>query len=71
MSATTSETPSTPRPLWLDAFTMRLGELAPALSPVDAQRFAEQTFDDAVDLDPLEAAEVFALEMPPADEGAP
>ena len=34
MSATTSLTPSKPRPLWLDAFTMRLGELAPTLSPV-------------------------------------
>ena len=66
-----SLTPSKPRPVWLDAFTMRLGELAPTVSPVDAQRFAEQAFDDAADLDPLEAADVFALELPPADEGAP
>jgi hypothetical protein len=50
---------------------MRLGELAPGLSPADAPRFAEQTFDDAADLDPLESSEVFALKMAPAYAGAP
>ena len=64
-------TPLMPRPKWTDAFMMRLGELAPGLTSAEALAFAEQTFDDAADLEPREAGEVFALEMPPADPGAP
>ena len=71
MSPILNLTPSHPRPAWVDSFMMRLGELAPEMSPTDALHHAEGTFDEAADLDPLEAAEIFALEMPPAEVGAP
>lgn len=71
MESPISLTPTRPRPVWVAEFTMRLGEVAPSMPPVEAQRFAEQTFIEAADLDPREAAEIFALELPPGDVGAP
>lgn len=64
-------TPSEPKAIWLDRFATRLGALLPALGPDEAWRWAEATFDDAADLDACEAAEIFAMELPPADVGAP
>lgn len=71
LSQTPRLTPSMSESAWLDAFSMHLGELLPELRPTDAVAFARQTYEDASDLDPKEAAEIFALEMPPADIGAP
>ena len=64
-------TPCMPRAAWIDAFSMRLGALMPAVSPVNADAYAGQAFDEAADLDPDDAAEIFALELPPDDVGAP
>lgn len=64
-------TPSCPKPLWLDRFAMRAGMLLPNLQPAHASALAEQVFSEAADLPPDEAAEIYALELPPCDEGAP
>jgi len=64
-------TPSLPRATWLDRFAMRLGALLPDLDPETAWRYAEATFDDAADLEPDEAAEIFAADLPPASVGCP
>jgi len=63
--------PSVPRHLWLDRFATRLGVLLCGVTPADAWRYAEDTFDDAADLPPKEAATIFAEELPPLDVGAP
>ena len=60
MSATPNLTHSQPRAPWIDAFMMRLGALAPEMAPAEALRCAEDTFDDAADLGPLETAEIYA-----------
>ena len=60
-----------PELAWVDSFAMRLSGLVPELSPPEAVVLAKQAFADACDLDPKEAAEIFALELPPADVGAP
>lgn len=64
-------TPSMPELAWVDAFSMHLGALLPGLTPHEAVALARQAFADACDLEPREAAEIFALELPPADAGAP
>jgi len=56
---------------WLDRFTSKLGKLLPSLSLADATKRAEETFSDTRDLEPEEAAEIYALELPPADPGEP
>jgi len=64
-------TPSMPRDLWLDRFATRAGELIPAATPAEIWAHAEAVFPEAADLQPEEAAEIFALELPPDDPGAP
>ena len=59
------------RSLWLDRFAARLGQLQPTLSPTLAWQHAESTFFGASDLQPEEAAEIFAQEQPPGELGAP
>lgn len=59
------------KPLWLDRFASRIGALLPSVGAGEAWRYAEATFDDAKDLTPEEAAEIFAKELPPLDAGAP
>ncbi len=39
------------------------------LSPADAVSRAEEAFADACDLNPEEAAEIYAAELPPGDVG--
>ena len=63
--------PHAPTAAWLDRFTMRLGQLLPPLTIDEAARIALVTFPDADDLDPEEAAEIYALEPPDADAKAP
>lgn len=64
-------TPNQPRPLWLDRFATRLGALVPGIQADTAYRYATDTFEDAADLAPEEAAAIFAAELPPGDVGAP
>lgn len=64
-------TPSLQKSLWLGRFASRVGELLPGVAPAEAWRYAESTFENAADLTPEEAAEVFAQELPPLDVGAP
>ena len=56
---------------WLDRFSSKLGQLLPGVSQFDAMAQAEQTFVDASNLVPEEAAEIYALELPPDDSGTP
>ena len=63
--------PHAPNAAWLDRFTMRLGELVPSLTLDQAARIALATFADSEALDPEEAADIYALEPPDADSGAP
>jgi hypothetical protein len=59
--------PHAPTAAWLDRFTMRLGQLLPSLSIEEAARVALSTFPDVEELDPDEAAEIYALEPPDMD----
>lgn len=59
-----------PRLLWLDRFSERLGQLVVDMTPDDAWAYAEDTFPEAADLEPEEAAEIFALEMPPQEHAS-
>ena len=56
---------------WLDRFASKIGKLLPSMTLDDATMRAEETFPNASDLSPEEAAEIYALELPPADPGAP
>lgn len=56
---------------WLDRFTIRLMVLLPTLSLVEARRRASETVVEASDLEPEEAADIFASELPPVDAGSP
>lgn len=55
--------------LWIDRFAARLGELQTTIGPDLACELAEATYADAFDLDPTEAAEIYALEEPPGEAG--
>ncbi len=59
--------PHAPTAAWLDRFTMRLGQLLPSLTIDEAGRIALSTFPDAEEIDPDEAADIYALEPPDAD----
>ena len=63
--------PHAPNAAWLDRFTMRLGALVPSLTLDQAASIALATFADADRLEPEEAADIYALEPPDADSGAP
>ena len=56
---------------WLDRFATRLLELIPNMCIGDVQTRVGETFCDANDLTPEEAAESYARELPPAEPGAP
>ena len=56
-----------PKAAWTDHFAARLGELLPTLGADCAHEHALITFDEASDLPPQEAAEIFALEMSPEE----
>ena len=60
-----------PRAIWIDRFVMRAGELVPGSSPQQIQQHVEGVYEYAGDMSPEEAAEIFALELPPDDDGAP
>lgn len=56
---------------WVDRFMNKLGQLVPHMKPADALHHAHDTFPEATELEPEEAAEIYALECPPEDCGAP
>jgi hypothetical protein len=56
---------------WVDRFMNRISRLVPHMKPADAIAHATETYAEANDLEPEEAAEIYALECPPADCGAP
>src|SRR2546423_8564246 len=55
---------------WIDRFSNRLGALLQAMDPTDVARRAAKVEQDAYEYEPEEAAEIYALELPPleADE---
>lgn len=58
-------------PQWVDRFLSRLGSLVPSIHAAGANERALQTYAYASDLGPEEAAEVYALELPPGEAGPP
>ena len=56
---------------WVDRFLNRLGTIAPSVHAAGANERAIQTYTDAGDLGPEEAAEIYALELPPGGMSTP
>ena len=52
---------------WIDRFSNRLGALLPAMDPIEVTRRAVEVENEAYEYEPEEAAEVYALELPPLD----
>lgn len=48
----------------------RLGSLVPGIQLAGANEHALQSYTDAGDLDPEEAAEIYTFELPPGEAGA-
>ena len=61
--------PSLPKPVWHDRFGARLLQLQPWMNAVTAAQHAAVTYPAAADMDPEEAAEIFAAEEPPNEAG--
>lgn len=59
------------KPVWHDRFGARLMQLQPRMNAVTAAQHAVATYPDAADMEPEEAAEIFAAEEPPDEVGAP
>ena len=55
---------------WIDCFGACLMKLEPAMSAETATEHAAAAYEDAKDLSPVEAAEIFAAEQPPGEAGA-
>jgi hypothetical protein len=55
---------------WIDCFGACLMKLEPAMSAETAAEHAAAAYDDAKDLSPVDAAEIFAAEQPPGEAGA-
>ena len=56
---------------WLERFATQLLKLIPTMNIADARTRAGDTFGDANDLAPEEAAKIYVLELPPANPGTP
>lgn len=56
---------------WIERFAGRLMQLVPSKHPLDAVRSASESFADSSHLPPEAAAEIYAVEPPPMDSGAP
>ena len=56
---------------WLLRFAARLHQVQAGIAGSVAAEIAMSTYADARDLSPEEAAEIYALEEPPGDAGAP
>lgn len=55
---------------WIDRFGCALMKLEPAMSAATAAEHAAATYETASDLEPEEAAAIFAAEQPPGEVGA-
>ena len=64
-------TPSHPRHIWLERFGARLMELHPAMSAITAAQHAVDSHPEAAELEPEQAAELFAAEPLPGVTNAP
>ena len=60
--------PSYPKRIWLDRFSARLMQLKSAMSFPTAAKHAVATWPEAADLEPEEAAEIYAIDIPPANK---
>ena len=60
-----------PSAAWLDRFTTRLSQLLPSLTIDEVSGIALAVFPDGGNLDPEEAAEIYAMEPPDADAASP
>lgn len=56
---------------WVDRFLNRLGSVMPGIHAAGANERALQIYTDSGDVGPEEAAEIYALELPPGDAGTP
>jgi len=56
-------------PEWVDRFLSKLGMLVPGIHAAGANERALQAYAGATDLGPEEAAEMYALELPPGEPG--
>lgn len=57
------------KPAWHDRFGARLMQLQPRMNAVTAAQHAVATYPDAANLEPEEAAKIFAAEEPPDEVG--
>lgn len=55
-----SPVPSHPRPEWIKRFVRHAMRVQPAFDCLSAEMIADSQFDDAADLEPEQAAEIFA-----------
>lgn len=56
---------------WVDRFLNKLGTIQPGIHAAGATERALEAYANVTDLGPEEAAEIYALELPPGDPGAP
>lgn len=63
--------PRPPSAAWQDRFATRLGQLVPPLTIDEASGTALAMFPDGSEMDPEEAAEIYALEPPDSDSVSP
>lgn len=49
---------------------MRLGQLLPTMDPAEVAQRAEELRGDAYEFEPEDAAEIYALELPPLESGS-
>ncbi len=68
--SSTAVRPQLPKPVWHDRFSVRLMQQRPRLSAVTAAEPAVVTYPDAADMEPEEAAGIFAAEEPPDEVGS-
>lgn len=59
------------KPSWLLRFARQLHKIQPAMAGSVAAPIALTAYPDASDMKPEEAAEIYALEVPPGDVEAP
>lgn len=60
-----------PPDTWIPRLADALRKRQPRLAGADAMGIAGAQYDEALDVDPAEAAEIYALEQPPGEVGAP
>ena len=59
--STAAVRPSHPKPEWIRRFAYRVMLVQPEVDSISAAMIADTQFDEAFDLEPEEAAEIYAL----------